>query len=55
MLDAKRNSAKILASFDWLSAQEGAPAVVDATGAEVCTQTAVYVTRKKGVFIQAGG
>lgn len=53
-VDSKRNAAKILESFDWLGAQEGASAVVDATGAEVCTQTACLVTRKNGVFIQAG-
>lgn len=51
-IDSKRNAAQILGQFDWLS--EGAHAVVDATGAEVCTQTAIYVTRKNGVFIQAG-
>lgn len=51
-VDSKRNSARILGQFEWLS--EGAHAVVDATGAEVCTQTAIYVTRKNGIFIQAG-
>lgn len=51
-LDSKRNAAKILSSYDWLA--EGAPAVIDATGAEVCTQTAILVTRKNGIFIQAG-
>lgn len=52
MTDSKRNAAKILGSFDWLA--EGSPAVIDATGAEVCTQTAILVTRKNGIFIQAG-
>lgn len=53
-LDSKRNAAQILDSYDWLSSQEGASAVVDATGAEVCTQTAILVTRKNGIFLQAG-
>lgn len=54
LLDSKRNAAQILDSFDWLSQTEGASAVVDATGAEVCTQTALLVTRKNGIFLQAG-
>ncbi|BFZ55221.1 hypothetical protein PYCC9005_002261 [Savitreella phatthalungensis] len=51
---SKRNAASLLSQFEWLSSQGGAHSVVDATGAEVCTQTAVLCTRKNGVFIQAG-
>lgn len=51
---SKRNSTKILDDFEWLRSQNGAHSVIDATGAEVCTQTAILCTRKNGVFIQAG-
>lgn len=33
---------------------EGADAVVEATGAEICVQTGVYVLRKGGQYIQTG-
>jgi threonine dehydrogenase-like Zn-dependent dehydrogenase len=51
---SKRNAAQILSTFDWLATLNGAHSVVDATGAEVCTQTAILCTRKRGTFIQAG-
>lgn len=48
---SKRNAVGI-AKISWL--KEGASCVIDATGAEVCTQTAILSTRKNGYFIQAG-
>ncbi|ORY77296.1 ubiquitin elongating factor core-domain-containing protein [Protomyces lactucae-debilis] len=51
---SKRNAAKILSEHAWLEQFEGAHCVVEATGAEVCTQTGLLVTRKNGVFLQAG-
>lgn len=51
---SKRNAGAMLQAFDFLADNEGADAVVDATGAEVCSQTAVYICRRGGVFVQAG-
>jgi D-xylulose reductase len=48
---AKRVGEKIKREFDL---GEGAHCVVDATGAEVCTLTGLYVCGKGATFVQAG-
>lgn len=48
---AQKVGEKIKKRFDL---GDGAHCVMDATGAEVCTLTGLFVCNKGGIFVQAG-